>query len=189
MEATGHLVGGVRDNQWADPTSCTEWNVRQLVNHLVGGDLLFTGILGGRQLPDPEALARHRSADHLGDDPAAAYGAAAAGLLEAFRRPGVMEEVFTVPIGALPGRATLHLRTTETLVHGWDLAQATVQPVRFPDDVVRQELEFTRARLPDLPPTRRPFAPPQPVPDDAAPIDRLAALLGRPVPGGKGASR
>jgi uncharacterized protein (TIGR03086 family) len=74
----------------------------------------------------------------------------------------------------------LHLRLTELLVHGWDLAHATGQPTTgLPDDLAEQELAFSRVQLERIPPDRSPFAPPQPI-DDAAPaIDRLAALLGR----------
>lgn len=86
-----------------------------------------------------------------------------------------------MPFGTVPGIVALHLRITEVLVHGWDLARATHQVARFPDDIVEQELEFTRGRLPDVSSARRPFAPPRPVPDDAPAIDRLAACLGRPV--------
>ena len=64
-------------------------------------------------------------------------------------------------------------------MHGWDLARATGQPAEFPDDLPERELTFTRGKLADLPPDRRPFAPPRPVADDAPAIDRLAACLGR----------
>ncbi len=86
----------------------------------------------------------------------------------------------TVPIGAVPGVVALHLRITESLVHGWDLAHSTGQPTDvLPDDLAEHELQFSRRQLPDLPPGRHPFAPSQPVPDDAPALDRLAALLGR----------
>ena len=98
-----------------------------------------------------------------------------------FGRPGVLEETFPMPIGTMPGTAVLHLRLTETLVHGWDLARALGRPAPFPDDLAEQALEFSRAALGNLPPGRMPFAPPKPVPDDAPAIDRLAALLGRDV--------
>jgi len=42
-------------------------------------------------------------------------------------------------------------------------------------------LDFSRGALEALPAERRPFGPAQPVADDAAAIDRLAALLGRPL--------
>ena len=53
-----------------------------------------------------------------------------------------------------------HLRTTEVLVRGWDLACATGQDVSFPDDIVRQELEFTPATRSQIPPNWKPFGPP-----------------------------
>ena len=72
----------------------------------------------------------------------------------------------------------LHLRITEALVHGWDLARATGQVPRFDEDVVRQETAFSAAAL-DSPAARQRFAAPQPAPAGAGALDRLAALLGR----------
>ncbi len=172
------LVAGVREDQWDAPTPCTEWTVRDLVGHLVGGDRVFAAVLRGDAASPMEAA---RPADPLGDDPVAAYRAAADEMLAEFRRPGVLERVVTLPIGPAPGVVAAQLRIVETLVHGWDLARATGQHLGFPDDIVERALELTRARLSDVPPERSPFAPPQPVPDDAPPIDRLAAALGRLV--------
>ena len=87
----------------------------------------------------------------------------------------------TVPFGTVPGAVALHLRTTEVLAHGWDLARATGQSVEFPADVAERELAFSQSALEQLPPDRRPFAPPQPVSPDAPAIERLVACLGRSV--------
>ena len=122
LDATGHLVAGVRAEQWSQPTPCTRWTVRQLVNHLVAGNRLFAGILSGQPLPPPEQ--RRQSADQLGDDPGTAYRASASDLVAAFGRPGVLQQKFTVPVGPVPGIAALHLRVVEAIVHGWDLAHA-----------------------------------------------------------------
>ena len=35
LSATEGLVAAVRDDQWAAPTGCPGWNVRDLLNHLV----------------------------------------------------------------------------------------------------------------------------------------------------------
>jgi uncharacterized protein (TIGR03086 family) len=171
LDDAGALVAAVDGEQWAGPTPCTDWDVRQLVNHLVGGNLLFAAALSG----SPKGW----STDHLGDDPLAGYRASAAVLVAAFRPPGVLERVVTVPLGRVPGMLALHLRITETLVHGWDLARAIGVRTAFPGEIVAQELEFTRVALEDVPPDRSPFGPPQPVADDAPLIDQLAACLGR----------
>ena len=183
LDATGHLVAGVRAEQWSQPTPCTGWTVRQLVNHLVAGNRLFAGILSGQPMPPPEQ--REQSADQLGDDPGTAYRASASDLVAAFGRPGVLQQKFTVPVGQVPGIAALHLRVVEAIVHGWDLAHATSQPVRYPDQLIEQEIAFTRSQLADLPAApagRGPFGPSQPVAEDAPPLDRLAGLLGRTMP-------
>jgi uncharacterized protein (TIGR03086 family) len=179
LDATGRLVTAA-DQQWTLPTPCTDWNVRELVNHVVVGNQLFADILSGRSMP--AAAGRGPATDRLGDQPAVAYRAAADAVLAAFGQPGVLEQTFTVPFGTVPGIVALHLRITELLVHGWDLATAIGQPAIFPDEIVEQELEFTHGALAAVPATRSPFAAPQPVADQAPPIDRLAALLGRPVP-------
>ena len=180
LEGTGRLVTGVRPEQWSQPTPCTEWTVRQLVNHVVGGQRVFTGILRSEPSAGPPAN-RPTGLDVLGSDPVAAYRESADSLLSAFNEPGALQRVVRLPIGEMPGAAALHLRVTESLVHGWDLARATGQPPEFPDDLAEQALRFTRSKLADIPRRHRPFAPAQPVAEDAPAIDRLAALLGRPV--------
>jgi uncharacterized protein (TIGR03086 family) len=185
LDGTGQLVDGVRDEQWDVPTPCADWTVRQLVNHLVGGNRLFTRVLGGEPLPPLDQLGRRGEEDQLGGDPAGAFRTSATELLAALRPAGVLERTYTVPAATLPGPAVVHLRTVETLVHGWDLARATGQQVPFPDDLAEPELMFSRELLGRLPEGRRPVGPARPVDEDAPAIDRLAALLGRdPQPGG-----
>jgi len=103
------------------------------------------------------------------------------GLVEAFALPGALRQMVTVPFSTVAGIVALHLRMTEALVHGWDLARAAGQSVGFPADLAEQELAFSRDKLSDVAPGRSPFAPAEPVADDAQTIDRLAALLGRSV--------
>ena len=188
IDATGQLISAVRDDQWSGPTPCPEWTVRDLVGHMVTSNYAFVRILGGTAPEAPSSTApeapggaadSHRPDAGLVD----AYRDSAAALVGAFRQPGVLDRVHAVPIGPVPGIAALHLRITEVLVHGWDLARATGQDPVFPEDLAEQELAFSRSKLGDIPPGRTPFAPPQPVPGDAPAIDRLAALLGRDVSG------
>jgi hypothetical protein len=39
FDAVAGLVGNIRANQWSAPTPCTDWTVRQVVNHLIGMNL------------------------------------------------------------------------------------------------------------------------------------------------------
>jgi uncharacterized protein (TIGR03086 family) len=136
-------------------------------------------VLSGEPLPPRDQLGRKGQDDQLGDDPAGAFRTSAAELLAALRPAGVLERTYTVPAATLPGPAVVHLRTVETLVHGWDLARATGQQVPFPDDLTEPELTFSRELIGRLPEGRRPFGPSREADEDAPVIDRLAALLGR----------
>lgn len=181
LDATGELIAAVGEGQWSNPSPCPEFNVRALVNHLVFGSRMFAGILRGEPPPSLEDLTRLRAIDQLGDDPLKAHGDAGAELQAAFGQPNILERPFWSPMGVAPGAVLLHLRITEELVHGWDLAHATAQPARLPEDLAEDELAFSRSQLDvNVPRTYR-FGEAQPVADDAPAIDRLAAFLGRPI--------
>jgi uncharacterized protein (TIGR03086 family) len=170
LAATEAVVAGVRAEQWASPTGCPGWTVRDLVDHLVGGTRHVAAALTGETPPEEPADV----------DPLTGYRQAGDALLAAVAEPGVFEKVVTVPAGTVPVPVALHLRLTELLVHGWDLARATGQPTTgLPADLAEQELAFSRVQLGRIPPDRSPFAPPQPIGESAPAIDRLAALLGR----------
>jgi uncharacterized protein (TIGR03086 family) len=175
IDAADRVIAAVRDGQWSGPTPCTGWNVADLVRHLSTGNQRFAAALDGdtpAPAPDPAAP---------GGDPLSQYRQSAAVMLAAFRQPGALGRIVTVPFGTVPGIVALNLRVTEALVHGWDLARATGQTPRFPTDLTEEALAFSRDKLGEIPPDRRPFAPAQPVADDAPAIDRLAACLGRDV--------
>src|SRR5215213_435876 len=95
VEAWAERVNAVGPDRWDAPTPCADWTVRDLVNHLVGGNLLFAGVLGGEPTPSLEELGRGQGVDRLGDDPVAAFRVAADTLLAAFRQPGALEQVVT----------------------------------------------------------------------------------------------
>jgi uncharacterized protein (TIGR03086 family) len=179
LDGGARLVDGVTGAQWDLPTPCTDWTVRQLLNHVVGGNRLFARVFRGEPLPPLSELGRRAAEDQLGDDAAAAYRSSGDDVLDALGSPGVLERTFTVPFGTLPAPALVRLRTVETLVHGWDLARATGQEAPFPDDLAEHELGFSRELLGRIPEGRHPFAPTRSMPDDAPALDRLVALLGR----------
>ena len=42
------MIAAVRPEQWDAPTPCTEWNLRQLVNHLVEVNYSLAARFGGQ---------------------------------------------------------------------------------------------------------------------------------------------
>lgn len=175
LDAGERIVAGVRPDQLELPTPCTEWDVRALLNHLVGGNLNSAARAEGtsRESDDSEDL--------LGDDPAGAYRRSAEADRRAWQAPGLLDTMYDMPMGRLPGRAALSIRVVETLTHCWDLARATGQDPRIDDDLAEAALAMVRRTLSPTLEGRRgaPFAPAVEVGDDLPAIDRLAAFMGR----------
>lgn len=84
----GDLIDRIPADQWSAPTPCTEWNVRDIVSHLVGMNLVMMAMFEESPMPD-------RGVDRLGADPGAAYRQSAAALRAAVSRPGVLLAAFT----------------------------------------------------------------------------------------------
>jgi uncharacterized protein (TIGR03086 family) len=178
FDAVGGLISNIRADQWSAPTTCPDWTVHQLVNHLIGMNRVFAALLAD-QPPPPRP-----SADQVEDDPVGAYRASAAALQAAFGRPGVLERSYQGPLGTATGAERLQIRLYDLLAHGWDLAQATGQPADLPEDLAEQSLAFARTQLTEQARPGR-FGPAQIVAERAPAIERLAAFLGRPVSPGR----
>ncbi len=174
FDAVAGLISNIRADQWSVPTPCTDWTVRRLVNHLIGMNRVFAALLAD-QPPPPRP-----SADHIEGDPVGAYRDSAATLLAGFGLPGVLERTYHGPLGTATGAERLQIRLYDLLAHGWDLAQATEQPVDLPGDLAEQSLVFARTQLTEQARPGR-FGPAQIVAERAPAIERLVAFLGRPV--------
>ncbi|WP_326565809.1 TIGR03086 family metal-binding protein [Amycolatopsis rhabdoformis] len=111
----------VTADRWSGPTPCDEWTVRQLVNHVTRGNLNYIALLHGASAAEFLAL---RDADALGADPLAAFGASLAETAAAFSAPGALDLLLDYPLGPVRGAQALAVRTTDTVVHTWDLARA-----------------------------------------------------------------
>ncbi|MCA1842426.1 MAG: TIGR03086 family protein [Actinobacteria bacterium] len=169
------ILSGMAPDQFDAPTPCAGWSVRDLVRHVVAGNVKFIAVAEGtpwaRGAPDVD----------LGDDPVRKYRETFDAMIEAWRRPGALELELVLPRGPSKGDAAQFLHLGETLIHGWDLARATGQEPRFDRDVVEASLADYQSWLPPNRPPDAPFGDAMPVPDDAPLIDRFAAFLGRDV--------
>ncbi|MYW05464.1 TIGR03086 family metal-binding protein [Streptomyces sp. SID3343] len=111
----------VRPEQWTWPTPCSEWDVRRLVNHMTRGNFGYVGLLRGGSGAE---FLRLRDVDALGTDPVGAYTRSVRECADAFGRPGALEGVLDYPLGRVSGRQALAVRTTDSVIHTWDLARA-----------------------------------------------------------------
>ncbi|MFJ9614493.1 TIGR03086 family metal-binding protein [Streptomyces noursei] len=171
VHAVGALVAQVRPADLARPTPCADWTVRELLDHMVWESLMATSIAEGTPRTD-------HTADHLGDDPRAAFEESARAALAAFRSSGMTERTFG-PYEA-PGALLVQQVVVELLAHGWDLARGLGAPTALAPEVAEETLAAARRIYGAAPRTEGgSFAPERPAPPGAAAADRLAAFLGR----------
>jgi uncharacterized protein (TIGR03086 family) len=132
-EDFGARVHAVGDDQWHLPTPCSDWDVRELVDHLVGEMRWMPPLLDGRTIAE---VGDRLEGDQLGGDPKAAWDDAAKAAVEAVGVPGAMERTVHLSFGDLPGAEYTRQLLADLLVHGWDLARAIGADERLDPELV-----------------------------------------------------
>ncbi|WP_112247817.1 TIGR03086 family metal-binding protein [Kribbella monticola] len=174
LEEFGRRLRLVGPGDWRRATPCTEWDVRALVNHVVGANVRYQLLLDGASTEQVEAT---RSVDHLGDDAVAAFVASAERMIACFHKGGVLERVTHHVTGDRTGHELVAMRILDAAVHAWDLARAIGADETLPDDVVAFLLAYS-AEL-DLGPQQHAFATTDAVLRNASLQDQLLHKLGR----------
>ena len=168
LQHTQTVIAGVSTSDYDRPTPCEGWTVRDLLEHMVG---VVAGIGAAASGTAPEPFS-------LGDDLAAQFEKIAAANVSAWRQPGVLEKIVDGPAGPMPGSVLAGINLLDTATHTWDLAKATGQDTRLPDDVARAALEASRQIISaEIRPGR--FGPELAAPADANPTQELVSFLGR----------
>ncbi len=116
-----HTVQADGDDQWHDPTPCTEWDVHDLTNLVVNELRWVPPLLEGKTI---EQVGDRFEGDLLGNDPQAAAREAGREAVEAVAQPGVTEQTVHLSFGDARGREYLSQVTSDVTIHTWDLARA-----------------------------------------------------------------
>jgi len=171
---TGRIVLGVRPEHLLLPTPCRDWDVRLLLNHIIGGNYTFAEIAAGGR-PDPSGTMD----DHTLPDPGTNYIASADAVMAAWAKPGAMERRVHMSFGDIPASAAVSIHFLDIVVHGWDLARATGQDTTIDPDLAEEALDISEGLLsPELRDTGV-FGPEVKLSDDHPLHDRLVAFMGR----------
>jgi uncharacterized protein (TIGR03086 family) len=176
IASTRAVLANVSPSQLDDSTPCAQWKVRDLINHIVGGQFFFSNAVTGT--PTPEGETDFASGAYL-----ESFDAGSSLTIEAFGRPGVMETTYDLPFGPTPGAMFINIATSDTFTHGWDLAKSTGQDTDLEPVLAGELLDGMRPHLPAAIRNESgdPFGPEKPVSDTAPNADKLAAFLGRTV--------
>src|SRR5690349_395717 len=128
VDTTTAVIDQTTSDQLSNRTLCTEWTVRDVINHMVGGATMFAISVEDGSVPD-EMLGRLMGGDNVGDDPQGAWATASDRAMKAFSLPGAMDKIVKLPFGEMPGGIALNIAIFDVATHACDLAQATGQHV------------------------------------------------------------
>lgn len=174
LDGVDRHVRAITPDRWADPTPCTEWDLRALVDHLVYETLWVPDLVAGATLAE---VGGRYEGDRLDGDPIGAWEAAKEAAVDGVRSSGL-----DVPVHTSGGELTADEYLTQMLfdasIHGWDVAQSIGVEHTIPDDAASdlhawfapQAAGWVDAGI---------LAPPVEVPEDADPSTHLIALSGR----------
>lgn len=175
IRSFGARVQQIKDDQWDAATPCSEWDVRALLNHIVGENRWMPPLLEGKTIAE---VGDRFEGDLLGDDPKGAWEDSAAEAVAAVHADGAMDRIVHLSFGDFPGRDYTMQLFADLLVHGWDLARAIGADERLDPELV----EVCAAWFTPLEETYRgagAIGPRPELPPDADAQTRLLAAFGR----------
>lgn len=175
VEDTTRMIETVRVDELSKATPCSAWDVRALINHMIGGVYAFTQALEGEKLEQPGEVP-----DMIGDNAVESYRAAATAMMDAWRQPGAMDRTLALPPGDVPAPVAIGITLMEHLVHTWDLARALGRSSPMDPELASVALETLGQMIrPEFRGPGMPFGPEVPCPETAPVQDRLIAFTGR----------
>jgi uncharacterized protein (TIGR03086 family) len=177
----GQALHAVPVDRWDAATPCSDWSVRELVNHVVAEHLWAPPLLEGRTVQE---VGDRFDGDVLGDDPVGAWDRAVATSLPAFASVADDRPVH-LSFGTVPADEYANQMLVDLTVHCWDLARGSGLSERLDRATVERSLAYARLRSQEYASSGLFAAPVDTASGD--PQDLLLALLGRdPRSAGRG---
>lgn len=169
---TQGIVAGVAPDQLDSPTPCPEWDLRALLGHMLGVVAnCGRGAGGGALLGSPLTLPLRTDLPGQFRDEA--------GRTVAAWRSCPPEGKVDIGAGPMPAAAAMGINLLDTATHSWDIARASGQEARLPDELATMLLGLSGGIVTDDLRAFAGFEPPVSVRADAPTTDRLMAFLGR----------
>jgi len=174
--STEEILAKVSQDQLELASPCMSWQVRDVVNHIVGNNFWFEAIARDGVAPDRP---NNAAPDETGGDHVERFGEGSAKAVAAFA--AAMDSTLTLPWGPMPASVFILMASADQFVHGWDLARATGQSADLDPELATQFLEFYGAAIADEfrgPDSVAPFGP-LVTTTSGDPVAQLAAIAGR----------
>jgi uncharacterized protein (TIGR03086 family) len=175
VDGFGDRIRAVREDQWTVPTPCSDWDVRQLVNHIVAENLWTPPLIRGSTVQE---VGDRYDGDVLGADPKGAWEVASKAAVQSVQSKGAMERTVHLSFGDFPGSEYALQLFADHLIHGWDLARATEGDDKLDPELVDACIEWFKA-VEEAYRAAGAIGPRPDIPEEADPQTTLLAMFGR----------
>ena len=143
VRASVDLVAQATARDLARPTPCADWTLHGLLRHMIAQHYGFAAASAG------DGDLAQWMLRPLGQDPVAAYRAAAECVLDAFAADGALDREFPLPelkIGLMfPARQAISFHFVDYVVHSWDVARTLGLPLDLDPDLLETALRVAQA--------------------------------------------
>lgn len=168
-------VRRVQKAQLDNETPCTEWNLRELLNHMVYELSWVPDLLAGKTIAE---VGEKYEGDLLEKNPITAWENVRQKAAKAVADAD-LQEIIHLSYGDFPAEHYIRENGADMLIHGWDVGQAIGCLMSFDEDVARAVYDFVVPRAKEFAASGL-FGVPIFV-DDADTQTRLLAFYGREV--------
>ncbi len=169
---TTEVLRSVASNQHGRTTPCGDFDVAAVLNHIAVWVQVFESSVNDTPLPfDPVTHT-------VTTDWADIFAASSARITDGLRANG-FDRPMTMTSSPLPGEFVVNMLLMEYVGHGWDLCRATGRESPYSDHEADAALTAAQAILQPQYRGTGMFEAEVNVADDAAPMDRFVAFLGR----------
>lgn len=171
------MVSCCVDPHWETPSPCDDWNLGQVVDHVIGGNRFSVAILDGRTAADAMQLAIESFDD--APDRAESLSLSLDEQLRAFAT-GTLDRQVDHVVTPMAARDALTMRLHDLIVHTWDVGESQSPGFRLHESLV----EWSLGDLQDNPATLTTFGlNPLDKSVSGRPHERLLSLFGRQISG------
>ncbi len=161
-------------SDWGAPTPDTDWNVRDLVSHVIEEQQWVPHLLAGRTIKQAR-----KDIEPLGDDLVAEWRLYSFAATEAWDAAPA-DAMVALSYDTVPVSDYLREQVSDVTIHSWDLARAVGAPEELDDELVEAVWTVFEPQKETLAASGL-YAQPVPLPDDAPLQWRLLAVTGRDI--------
>ncbi len=172
------VARNVKPDQLTDPTPCPGWDVRALVNHLTFWSAFRSELAARKQTAPADDPVTEQTDFTTRRDWPQTLERQLDRAVAAWAEPGATEGDTGLAGGSMPARVIAMMMVGEPVVHGWDLARATGQPLET-DAAVLWTVHEMATEIGEMGRRMGAFGPEVAVPESAPLLDRVLGLSGR----------